>query len=445
MKEHLEQILLEVSKSPLIDNGELAKAYRLVISKIHEALMIQRAGIWFVKADYSEINCQLLIDTYHHAEIEELAISATQYPKYFAALRAERAIYAHDAHTHAATAEFSEGYLKPLEITSMLDVPIRHKGEMIGIICCEHIGIKRVWSENEAGFVGSMADLVGRAINANAFKLTAEKLKTTNDQLEQTVITRTTQLLESEKMAALGNLVAGVAHEVNTPLGISITASTALLENMQNIETVMQQGKLSENLFVDFLAENKELLSLLNNNLSRAAELVRNFKKTAVDHSDKNMHLFDLEESVRYLLLSLTPETNKVNVQISLDIPTELSIYSYPSAWTQIISNLVLNSCLHAFEKSLQPQIDLQICQQNNAIYLNYQDNGCGIPKENLNKVILPFFTTKRGYGGTGLGLSIVYNLVNEQLNGSMVIESEEGKGVLLKITCPITSLSSEV
>jgi GAF domain-containing protein len=142
MNEQLEDILHQVSKSPLIDNGELEKAYRLVISSLHKGLNIQRAGIWFVKGDYSEINCQLLIDTYHQTEIEVLTISALDYPQYLLALKGERAILANDAHTNNATSEFSEGYLTPLEISSMLDVPIRHKGEMIGIICCEHIGNK---------------------------------------------------------------------------------------------------------------------------------------------------------------------------------------------------------------------------------------------------------------------------------------------------------------
>lgn len=438
MNDYLEHVLLEVSKSALIDNGELAKAYRLVISSILDALNIQRAGIWFVKADYSEIDCQLLLDTFHKAEIESLTISAEEYPKYFTALKAERAILAHDAHNHPATNEFSEGYLRPLQISSMLDVPIRHKGEMIGIICCEQIGDKRVWSDDEASFVGSMADLVGRAINANAFTLTAEKLKNINDQLEQTVTTRTAQLLESEKMAALGNLVAGVAHEVNTPLGISITASTALSEQLKNIEAIMQQGKLSEQFFMQYLADNKELLGLLNNNLHRAAELIQNFKKTAVDHSDTNMHLFNIDESIHYLLLSLKLETNKLNVEFVLDIPSQLVIYSYPSAWAQIISNLVLNSCRHAFEQVASPQIGIHIRLLNNTLQVDYKDNGCGIPQHNLSKVILPFFTTKRGHGGTGLGLSIVYNLVTEQLDGTVTIDSEEGEGVHLRINCPV-------
>lgn len=438
MKEMLEKILLKVSKSPLIDNGELSKAYRLVITCLQDGLKIKRAGVWFVKADYSEISCQLLIDSFHHTEIEELLISSQDYPQYFNALKAERSILAHDAHTHPATHEFSEGYLTPLAITSMLDVPIRHKGEMIGIICCEHIGEKRTWSEDEATFAGSLADLIGRAINANAFKESEIKLQCMNEELEVKVHERTAQLLESEKMAALGNLVAGVAHEVNTPLGISITATSTLTETIDGLEKAMNESRLSEELFKRFLRDSNELLFLLNNNLSRAAELVQNFKKTAVDHSDQSIHTFNISESIHYLLISLKPEISKVNVDVTLNAADEITLYSYPSTWLQIISNLVLNSCRHAFDTIDKPEIILSITLEDDKIVIKYADNGVGIPQENVDKVILPFFTTARGKGGTGLGMSIVYNLITEQLKGSMEITSDVGQGVNIVIDCPL-------
>lgn len=438
MHDSLEDILLSVSQSPLVDNGELLAAYRLVINSLHEGLNIQRAGVWFVKSDYSEISCQLLIDTYHETEIEELLISAEDYLNYFHALKSERAILAHDAHDHQATAEFSEGYLTPLNISSMLDVPIRHKGEMIGIICCEHIGEKRIWTEDEASFAGSMADLIGRAINANAFIIAEQKLQEINEQLEETVSKRTKQLLESEKMAALGNLVAGIAHEVNTPLGISITATSTIEESIQELDKSMHAGELTEQLFTSFLNESKEVIFLLNNNLGRAAELIENFKLTAVDHSDQSIHIFNLDESIKQLILSLKPELAKADVDVGLNTPSQLSIYSYPSAWLQIISNLILNSCKHAFDGIEHRSITIDMSIDNEDLIINYTDNGNGINKEHLDKVILPFYTTARGKGGTGLGMSIVYNLISEQLKGTMTIDSDIGKGIKVNIVCPL-------
>lgn len=440
MNERLEDILHQVSKSPLIDNGDLLNAYRLVINSLHDALKIKRAGVWFVESNYSSISCQLLIDTYHNSEIEELVIQSHDYPAYFSALKSERAILANDAHTHQATMEFSEGYLAPLEITSMLDVPIRHKGKMIGIICCEHIGKQRQWSEDEATFAGSMADLIGRAINASAFIDSEQQLKEINEQLEDTVNERTKQLVESEKMAALGNLVAGIAHEVNTPLGISITASSSLSETLSNIEKSMNEGQLSEDVFKAFLTNSNKLLFLLESNLERAATLIKNFKQTAVEHTDTSQYIFDVTETIRHLIQSLHPEIKKHNVQVSYEATDNISIYSFPSAWSQIVTNLIMNSCTHAFADTDQPEINIKISIKGKYIHLTYQDNGCGIPENDLDKIILPFYTTKRGQGGTGLGMSIVYNLINEQLKGTMTLKNNDHSGVHINVTCPINN-----
>lgn len=438
MREQLTEILHKVQESPLIDAGELLEAYRLVIMSIHDGLNIKRAGVWCLSDDHSGINCRLLIDTHHNSEIEELTIYAQDYPKYFKALKSERTILANDAHTDPATSEFSEGYLTPLFITSMLDVPIRHKGEMIGIICCEHIGEQRNWTSEEAQFVASMADLIGRAKNASAFKESEVKLIEVNTELETKVKERTAQLLESEKMAALGNLVAGIAHEVNTPLGISITATSTIADTIRGLEKAMNEGRLTEDVFKEFLRHSQEVLFLLNNNLTRAADLVQNFKKTAVDQSDQSIHIYDIDESLNHLILSLKPELAKVGVNVALNIEEKLSIYSYPSAWLQIISNLVLNSCKHAFKGIDVRNIVINFTVVENQIVVHYEDNGNGIEADKVAKIILPFYTTARGNGGSGLGMSIVYNLVTEQLKGKMVIESDTGKGMNIDITCPL-------
>lgn len=443
MNDSLESILLDVSQSPLIDNGKLKQAYRLVINCLHRALNIQRAGIWFTNENYSEISCQLLIDTYHNSEVETLIISASDHPRYLEALKMQRAIIADDAHTHQATIEFSEDYLTPLGINSMLDIPIRHRGKVIGIICCEHIGPPIKWSEEQTIFAGCMADLIGRVINAHAFRESERKLKYMNDKLEETIKERTEQLVEAEKMAALGSLVAGVAHEVNTPLGIGITASSSLTDAIEALENAMNTGRLSEDIFFEFLENSRQLLPLLNDNLHRAAELIQTFKNTAVDHEDQSYHIFDLNESVRYLLLSLQPVTKKHNVDVKLSLLKKLSLCSYPSAWSQIISNMVINSCQHAFEHTEKPEITLMLGKKAECVLIDYYDNGCGVAPENINDLVLPFYTTKRNKGGTGLGLSIIYNLVTEQLNGTFKISSTLNEGLRIQIECPMTFLSS--
>ena len=180
---------------------------------------------------------------------------------------------------------------------------------------------------------------------------------------------------------------------------------------------------------------------MLENNLDRAADLIQHFKQTAVDHSDQNIHIFDVKKSLSSLVLSLKTEMTKYGVNVKLDIEEKLTIYSYPSAWSQIFSNLILNSCNHAFENNNNPEINIKISIKQDKIMAEYMDNGCGIPEENIAQIMLPFFTTKRGQGGTGLGMSIVYNLITEQLNGTIEIKSEMGKGIRILIECPLTTL----
>ena len=166
MKEALELILLRVSQSPDIDKGELDVASRLIINSVCEGLEITRAGIWLYDENQTLVQCTLLIDRGNDLDHESLVLTRRDFPHYFEALDSGRTIAAHDALTDVATFEFSEVYLSPLGISSMLDVPIRHRGKMIGIICCEHQGKAREWLADEMVFAASLADLYGRAVSA---------------------------------------------------------------------------------------------------------------------------------------------------------------------------------------------------------------------------------------------------------------------------------------
>ncbi|GGO68683.1 sensor histidine kinase [Bowmanella pacifica] len=449
----LENLLLEVSKSDRIDLGDMREAEELILQSLLKGLSVKRAGIWMRDEKLDGIRCSLLIDLHQQARYEDLLLTRSQYPRYFAALDEERCISAEDALTHSATAEFAEGYLAPLGIASMLDMPIRHRGRMVGIVCCEHIGQPKHWSEDEMSFAAAMADLVGRAISAKERNDYARQLELTNQSLESLVEQRTAslektlvslkqaqqQLVENEKMASLGSLVAGVAHEVNTPLGVAVTAASHCQLQLQELHRQVEDNKLTRSSLDNKLSSMDESLHLINQNLARAAELIQNFKKTAVDQHNLALTEFELGEYVRVVMSSLMPILKTKHISFELLNPLNIRMYSYPGALAQVLTNLVNNASQHAFHNGTNNVIQIQLLPRGDKeVELCFGDNGKGMPADIQKKVFEPFFTTKRGQGGSGLGLSICYNLVTAKLKGQMAVESTLGKGTLFRLILPL-------
>ncbi len=246
------------------------------------------------------------------------------------------------------------------------------------------------------------------------------------------------QLVESEKMAALGGLVAGVAHEINTPLGIGVTAASHLEILAKEFVKKYEEGKLKRSDFEKFLDNLKQSTSIILSNLNRAAELVRSFKQIAVDQSAGDKRRFNVKKYVEEILMSLKPKWKKTKHKVELECPDDLEIVSYPGAFSQIITNLIVNSLNHAFEKNQEGLIRLKFYKDGDDLVFEYSDNGKGIPKDILPKIFEPFFTTKRSKGGSGLGLHILYNLVTQKLKGTVECESEKGKGTKFIIRVPL-------
>jgi signal transduction histidine kinase len=262
-----------------------------------------------------------------------------------------------------------------------------------------------------------------------------------NEVLQETVHQlKATQkrLIESEKLAALGNLVAGVAHEINTPIGISVTAASTLSEDTQELVKIYKQGQMKRGHLETFLETAIESSSMILSNLSRAADLISSFKQVAVDQSSELKRRFKLKEYLQEVLNSLVGQLKKTNHTVSLDGDEDFILESYPGAFSQIITNLILNSITHAYEPQQAGQIKIKFRVQGKYVHLYYIDNGKGIPPENLDKIFDPFFTTNRSFGNTGLGLHIIYNLVTQQLKGSIDCESRAGHGTKFVIKFPI-------
>ena len=448
MKESLELILLRVSQSADIDKGELDVASRLIINSVCEGLQITRAGIWLYDEMQTLVQCTLLIDKGNDLDHESLVLTRKDFPHYFEALDSERTIAAHDALTDVATFEFAEVYLTPLGISSMLDVPIRHRGKMIGIICCEHQGKAREWHADEVVFAASLADLYGRAVSANERADYEQRLIEANQTLEQKVIDRTAELeaaqeklVESEKMAALGNLVAGIAHEVNTPLGIALTSVSNCKEELKGIYRDFENDELTEQGFKDFEAICSEGLNLAETSLMRAANLVQDFKRTSADQTSLEIEEIALDEYIPRVCNPLKPMLRKEQVELSIDVTPNLVITTCPGIIAQLLTNLISNAQRHAFGLSVNNDVNrVSVSCSKNAkgIVISVQDNGKGIPEALHKKVFEPFYTTARDKGGTGLGLNILYNLVRQKFNGEIDLTSTPGEGTKVTVCIPV-------
>jgi signal transduction histidine kinase len=245
------------------------------------------------------------------------------------------------------------------------------------------------------------------------------------------------QLVESEKMAALGALVAGVAHEINTPVGVSVTANSFLQQKTKEMLNVLEENKLKKSDLTGYLSAANESTQIISNNLKRASELVKGFKQVAVDQTSEVKREFGVKGYLEEIIFSLGPSMKSSHVDAKLEVAEDILITSYPGVFSQIFTNLIINSLTHAFNKEDKGTILIKVTKTSQLI-LEYRDNGKGMLPEVKKKIFDPFFTTNRANGGTGLGMHIVYNLVTQTLGGTITCESMHNKGTTFMINLPL-------
>ncbi len=244
-------------------------------------------------------------------------------------------------------------------------------------------------------------------------------------------------LVQAEKMAALGRLVAGVAHEINTPLGVAVTMASLVSERVGDLERAYTAGRLRQSDLKRYISDTREGCDLQMMNLRRAADLVHSFKQVAADQTGDERRTFGLDECLGDIVISIGPLWRKPGHQVSIDCAA-IELDSYPGVISQIVTNLVTNSVVHAFEPGRSGVLTLSatLCDPD-TVELCYTDNGRGIAQAARERVFDPFYTTKRSAGSTGLGLHIIYNLVANRLGGGISLESEEGQGVRFILRFP--------
>jgi signal transduction histidine kinase len=297
-------------------------------------------------------------------------------------------------------------------------------------------------------------------INISRLREVESEIRTLNTQLEQKVSERTLSLeqaneelqhalktmksmqdemFRSEKMAALGYLVAGISHELNTPIGNSLMVASTLRDHAEALSLELNNPQPRKTRLQNLIADSEKGAHILVRNLQRAAHLILSFKQVAVDQSSDHRRVFDLKKTVEEVLLTLEPIYRRTSHQLICELAEGIGMESYPGALAQVITNAVTNAISHGFDGRENGTMRLTASMRNNSeVEIRFSDDGIGIPPQNIARVFDPFFTTKLGQGGSGLGLNIVYNLATEVLGGTIKLDSAINAGTSIILILPI-------
>jgi signal transduction histidine kinase len=336
------------------------------------------------------------------------------------------------------------------EIASWMGAPMLVQDVPYGVLIVQSYDPAVVYTKADLDMLAFMASHVAVAI---ARMQADRKIRTTKERLEQqnaalgaalTALQEAqSELVRQEKLASLGRLVAGVAHEINTPLGICVTATSHLVQELKLTREELDAGEMTEDSLNAFLEIVDQSLRIMTTNTQRAAALVRSFKQVAVDQSSGDIRSFNLGTYLNEVLLSLQPKLKGRPLKVEVDCPKDIMMNSFPGAVSQILTNMLMNSLVHGYEHEQAGRIAIRAALEGDMVTLEYVDDGLGMDQDTLDKLFEPFFTTKRGTGGSGLGAHILFNLVTGALGGSVRAQSAPGKGLQYQMKFP-RSLKAE-
>jgi ligand-binding sensor domain-containing protein/signal transduction histidine kinase len=312
----------------------------------------------------------------------------------------------------------------PTEPRSLIYVPISVGGQVRGVITV-HSYRTHAYQRIDLDMLTTLASYVAVAFaNADSYRQLRDAQQ---------------QLVEREKLAALGSLVAGVAHELNTPIGNSLVIASTLEDKTAEMEVLNNGNTLRRSDLHGFLEAAREASTLLMRSLRNAAELVNSFKQVAVDQASAKRRHFNLQQASHEIVMTMKNQVRKAGHHIVLEMPEEIELDSFPGPYGQVIINLINNALLHAFEDREGGEIRMWAVQLGyDRVRIVFQDDGKGIPLEHQARIFDPFFTTKLGQGGNGLGLSVTYNIVTSLLDGSIRVDSAVGVGTRFTMDLPL-------
>ncbi|MFP5517469.1 MAG: ATP-binding protein [Alphaproteobacteria bacterium] len=293
----------------------------------------------------------------------------------------------------------------------------------------------------EGGFVRTLTDVTVEARSAEEIFNAMQELERAYADLKETQA----NLVQAEKMASLALLVAGVAHEINTPIGIAFGCATHLSGRTGSLAEAFERGTMKKSELAAYVATASESSRLIEQNLTRAAELIQSFKRVAVDQTSEERRRFDLLAYLEEVVTSLGPTLRKSRHRVAIACSPGIPMDSFPGALSQVVTNLVMNALTHAFPSDGKGHMVIDVDEMpDDEVEIRFADDGVGIPAENLPKVFEPFFTTRRGSGGSGLGLHIVFNLVTQSLGGRISVDSVPGDGTTFTLRIPRTAANPQ-
>lgn len=313
---------------------------------------------------------------------------------------------------------------------SMLYMPIFVKGVIRGVISVQSYRL-HAYRQTDLDIVRTLASYVGIALdNADAYQ-----------QLREAQA----QLVEREKLAALGSLVAGVAHELNTPLGNSLLIASSIEDSIERINVVIDSGQVKRSDFKLFSQRCREACMLLMRSLKTSTNLVSSFKQVAVDQASAQARRFDLLQTTEEIAATIMNQVRQAGHHLVIEIPAKIELNSYPGSYGQVVINLIQNAMVHGFDGRRDGTIRISAHKMGkDKVQIIVDDNGKGIPDENINRIFEPFFTTKLGQGGSGLGLHITYNIVTSLLAGQIEVESTVGVGTRFILELALDAINDE-
>ncbi|MFZ6771611.1 GAF domain-containing sensor histidine kinase [Undibacterium sp. SXout7W] len=331
-----------------------------------------------------------------------------------------------------------------LDTYSWVGAPLMVDSTVYGVIVIQSYDTSLTYTEADRNLLAFVANHVASAFARmkvdEEIRIAKAALEQQNMMLSHTLDAlkkAQAELVNQEKLASLGRLVAGIAHEINTPLGICVTATSHMVEELSLMRKEFAQGKLNEQGLLEFFDIFQQSLRIMTTNAQRGAALVRSFKQVAVDQSSEDIRQFDLRIYLDEVLLSLQPKLKGKNYTVTLNCPVGIDMKTYPGAISQILTNMLTNSLIHGFEGREKGQIFITAHQENDVVEMTYADDGIGVDAEAMEKLFEPFFTTKRGQGGSGLGTHISYNLVTGALAGQLKVSSPPGCGLTYQMRFP--------